>query len=173
MSDALIVQVTLTATLALFLFSKLRYDIVALLALFTLVLSGIVPAEDAFSGFGNPAVVTVVAVLVISRAMEKAGLGAWAYRIVADVGHNRILLIGSFCLLVALTSAFINNIGALALMLPVAMETCRKARISPSLVLMPMAFASLLGGMTTLIGTPSNLIVSDFRRHVVGEPFTM
>lgn len=168
-----IVFATLVGSLVLFTTSVVRYDMIALLALMTLTVIGIVPAEEAFLGFGNPAVITVAAVLVISRSLENSGLVTIIGNLVAKVGPNATLQVGALTSLVTLFSAFINNVGALALLMPVAIQLARNHARSPSFLLMPMAFGSLLGGMTTLIGTPPNLIISDFRRNLAGQPFRM
>ena len=173
MYEQSLVFATLGMTLVLFVTGSIRYDLVALLALLFLTVIGIIPAEEAFLGFGNPAVVTVAAVLVISRSLENAGLVAIIGEHVAKVGSNITAQVAALTLLVTVLSAFINNVGALALMMPVAIQLARKHERSPSFLLMPMAFGSLLGGMSTLIGTPPNLIISDFRRSVTGEPFSM
>lgn len=173
MFEQMVVFGTLIGALILFVSNRIRYDVVALLALMVLALIGIIPPDKVFSGFANPAVITVAAVLVLSRALEKAGfvdiVGVW----VAMVGRNPTLQVAILTGLVTLLSAFINNVGALALLLPVAIRVARRHRRSPSYLLMPMAFGSLLGGMTTLIGTPPNLIIADFRRTTLGQEFTM
>jgi di/tricarboxylate transporter len=168
-----ILLAVLAATLALFVWGRIRYDAVALLALLALVLAGIIPAEQAFLGFGHPAVVTVAAVLVVSRGLANAGVVDLLAGSLAGVGRHPVMLVGALCLVTALLSAFINNVGALALLMPVAIRMARERALSPSLVLMPIAFASLLGGMTTLIGTPPNIIVATFRAREVGEAFGM
>jgi len=169
---ALFYLVLLTC-LILFITGWIRYDLVAMVGLLVLVLGGVIPAEDAFAGFSNPAVITVVAVLVISKGLENAGIADVAGRVASLAGPSPTLQVGFFCTLVAVLSAFINNVGALALMMPVAIEVARRNNRSPSNLLMPMAFASLLGGMTTLIGTPPNLLVSNYRSSRFGEPFGM
>ena len=171
--DQTIIFGILTVTLVLFITEKWRYDVVAFMALLAVTLTGIVPADQAFAGFGHPAVITVAAVLVLSRALQNCGiidlLANWTSR----VANGPSLQVGAFSSLVALLSAFINNVGALALLLPVTMRTARKTGLSPSVLLMPLAFASLLGGMTTLIGTPPNIIIAGFRAESAGEPFRM
>ena len=159
--------------LALFVWERIRYDLVALMALLAAVLLGVVPAAEAFDGFSDPAVVTVAAILVISRALGHSGLlertlrpfERWTGRAEGQI----IVLAG----LVATASAFMNNVGALALFLPAALQLTRRRGTSPALVLMPMAFASLLGGLITLIGTPPNLLISRVRQEATGQPFAM
>ncbi|MEO6165444.1 MAG: SLC13 family permease [Candidatus Binatia bacterium] len=171
--DQTIVFAVLIVTLVLFITETWRYDVVAFMALMAVTLMGIVPADQAFIGFGHAAVITVAAVLVLSRALQNSGvidfLAGWTSR----VGNGPSAQVGAFTSLVALLSAFINNVGALALLLPVTIRTARKTGHSPALLLMPLAFASLLGGMTTLIGTPPNIIIAAFRAESAGEPFHM
>lgn len=168
-----ILLAVLAAALAMFIWGRIRYDAVALLALLALVLAGVVAPSQAFLGFGHPAVVTVAAVLAVSRALANAGVVDLLAGSLSGVGRHPALLVGSLCLVTALLSAFMNNVGALALLMPVAIRMARERELSPSLVLMPIAFASLLGGMTTLIGTPPNIIVATFRAREVGESFGM
>ncbi|MDX1714394.1 MAG: SLC13 family permease, partial [Halomonas venusta] len=131
------------------------------------------PSDEAFKGFGHPAVITVAAVLVISRGFERSG--------VVDIIANQVLKVGERLLLqllvlvgtVVVLSGVMNNVGALALLLPVAMRLAREHNTSPSLLLMPLAFGSLLGGLTTLIGTPPNIIIATYRGNITGENFGM
>ncbi|MCB0211518.1 MAG: anion permease [Anaerolineae bacterium] len=173
MADQIIVFATLLGALFLFITGYIRYDMVAMLALVVLTLLGIIPTENAFLGFANSAVVTVAAVLILSRSLENAGLVDIIGRWVAKVGSRPVLQVSALTGLVTFFSAFINNVGALALLMPVAIQLARRSKRSPSYLLMPMAFGSLLGGMTTLIGTPPNLIIANFRQQTVGEPFRM
>ncbi len=169
----LIVFITLLFVLALFIWGRIRHDFVAFIALFALVVSGIVKPAEAFIGFAHPAVITVAAVLIIGKALEYSGLidllGKW----VMKVGKGLLLQIIVLSLLVAVASAFMNNVGALAIMMPIAIHMARKSGNPPSYILMPIAFASLLGGMTTLIGTPPNIIIATFRADATGEAFGM
>lgn len=171
--DQIIVFTTLFLALIFFVWGKVRYDIVAFLALFILVVTNIIPSERAFSGLSHPAVITVAAVLVISKALQHSGLVDvivdWISKISKKLWVQVILL----STIVALASGFINNIGALAIIMPVALHLSRINNFSPSLLLMPLAFASILGGMTTLIGTPPNIIISTFRDQQLGERFNM
>lgn len=168
-----IVFVVLGAALFFFIWGKLRYDLVAMLALIILCLFGLIPYEDAFMGFGHPAVITVAAVLVVSKSLEKSGIVNLIVRLADRVGKNQSLQVTAMCTIVALASGFMNNIGALAIFMPVAIQMAKKHGYSPSLVLMPIAFASLLGGMVTLIGTPPNIIISTFRSESGGSAFGM
>ncbi|MCP1662339.1 MULTISPECIES: SLC13 family permease [Methanocalculus] len=171
MPDMAIVFGTLALALFLFATGKIRYDIVALIALLIVTFSGIIDPMDAFLGFGHPAVITVAAVLIISKALQNSGLIDIISRWVSRVGDGDIRQIFSLSGIVALLSAFMNNVGALALMMPVAIRTARKSGKSPSYLLMPIAFASLLGGMTTLMGTPPNIIIATFRAENGADPF--
>lgn len=171
--EQLLVFSTLFLVLILFAWGRIRHDAVALIALLFLVATGLIPAAEAFSGFGHPAVITVAAVLVIGKALEFSGLidllGKW----VMKVGKGLLIQIITLSVFVAVASAFMNNVGALAIMMPVAIAMARKSGHPPSYILMPIAFASLLGGMTTLIGTPPNIIIATFRADAMGEAFGM
>ncbi|MFP4467401.1 MAG: SLC13 family permease [Bacteroidales bacterium] len=164
---------TLLLVLALFSWGRIRHDGVALIALFILVIAGIIPAEESFNGFGHPAVITVAAVLVIGKGLEISGLidllGKW----VMKVGKGLLTQIITLSVIVAVASAFMNNVGALAIMMPVAITLARKSGNPPSYILMPIAFASLLGGMSTLIGTPPNIIIATLRGDELGTSFSM
>lgn len=173
LTPSTLVFIVLGLTLAAFIWGRFRYDLVALAALLGSVMLGLVPADEAFSGFGHPAVITVAAVLVLSRGFERSG--------VVDVIANQVLKVGERLMLqllvlvgtVVVLSGVMNNVGALALLLPVAMRLAREHNTSPSLLLMPLAFGSLLGGLTTLIGTPPNIIISAYRGNITGDNFGM
>ncbi|OLV15750.1 SLC13 family permease [Deinococcus marmoris] len=169
----LLVFATLFGALVLFVWGKWRYDVVGMLALLTLTLTGVVKGNDAFKGFSEPAVITVAAVLVISQALQKTGLVNVLVRGLGRVGTNMTVQVLAMCAVVAFLSSIMNNVGALAIMLPVAITLANRAGRSASTLLMPLAFASLLGGMTTLIGTPPNLIISNLRRDLLGEAYNM
>ena len=157
----------------MFIWGKWRYDIVALMALLIATITGIVPTAEAFAGFGHPAVITVAAVLVISRGLINSGLIDAITNQLYKVGSNITLQITALTLTVAAISAFMNNVGALAIMLPVALQMARKNGHPPSLFLMPIAFGSLLGGLTTMMGTPPNIIIALARAEYAGEPFRL
>jgi len=169
----IIIFSTLLATLALFIWGKWRYDFIALMALMTVVLSGIIPAKDAFLGFGHPAVITVAAVLILSQGLQNAGLVDFLTRHITRVGESLFLQLTALNIFIATISAFMNNVGALAIVMPVVIQMARKHKRSPSLMLIPVAFSSLLGGMTTEIGTPPNIIVASMRAKTGLGPFTM
>ena len=172
MDEAIVFGVLILA-LVLFVTARWRYDVVALLTLLTLTIVGVVPASEAYQGFGHPAVVTVAAVLVLSRALQNSGIVDSMAGWISRVPEYASLRIGSLSSLSALFSAFMNNIGAVSLLMPVAVRVSSRSRHPASLFLMPLAFASLLGGMTTLIGTPPNVIISDFRHDQIGVHFNM
>jgi di/tricarboxylate transporter len=170
MEKALLFTV-LAATLALFAWDRFRYEMVALAAMLVLVVAGLVPPADAFSGFGHPAVVTVAAVLIMTRGLANSGVADLLARPIARLGGSPVAMLAVLTVSVAALSAFINNVGALALLMPVAIRLARDHQQPPSRLLMPMAFASLLGGLVTAIGTPPNLIVAGYREQLTGSTF--
>lgn len=162
-TDQLLILLILSATVGMFLWGGWRHDMVALGGLLACVLTGLVPRTDAFAGFGHPAVITVACVLVLSRGLQTSGaIDALTQRVLPS-SAGPITTIALLTGLGAFLSAFMNNIGALALLMPVAIQAANKHKLPPGRILMPLAFGSILGGMTTLIGTPPNLIVSGFR----------
>jgi len=173
MLDQAVVFAVLAAALVLFIWGRPRYDLVAVLSLLAVVVTGILPAKDAFNSMGHPAVVTVAAVLVISRGLTNAGIVTLMASWLERFGSNVYLQIGALVFLVTVASGLMNNVGALALTMPLAIGMATRAGRSPSYYLIPIAFGSLLGGMTTLIGTPPNLIISGFREQVFGEGYGM
>ncbi len=156
-----------------FLIGKIRYDFVALGALLALVISGVVPIREAFNGFSHPAVVSVASVLVLSHAIGKTGITYHLSKRLSYFSDSPSLLVFTLAGLVAFFSAFMNDVGALALIMPIAIQLCQRYDIQPAKVLMPMAFASLLGGTITLIGTPPNLIVANYRESIGLGSFNM
>lgn len=161
-AQTLIVAV-LVGAVAMFLWGRWRHDMVAVAALLVCVVLGLVAPEAAFTGFGHPAVITVAAVLVLSRGLQTSGAVDILTRRLIPAGAGPTLSIAALTVIAALLSGFMNNVGALALLLPIAIQRARKLDLPPGRVLMPLAFGSILGGMTTLIGTPPNLVVSGFR----------
>jgi len=163
----------LSATIGLFVWGRWRHDVIALAALVASVLLGLVPSASAFSGFGHPAVITVACVLVLSWGMQSTGA--------VDVLATRVLPksagpLGSLAAIIglgALLSAFMNNVGAMALLMPLGLQLADRFDLPPGRVLMPLSFGTILGGMTTLIGTPPNLIVSGFREQAGDASFGM
>lgn len=160
-------------TLVMLAFEIWRYDLVALIGMLLLVILGTISVEEAFAGFGHPAVVTIAAVLVVSRGLQNTGVADIVARWMSRVGDSLGPQLMVLCGLVILSSGFMNNIAALAIFIPVAVRIARKSDRSPSLYLLPMAFSSHLGGLITLIGTPTNLIVSGLRAQYIGERFGM
>lgn len=172
-SDQLTLLLIVAATVAMFLWGRWRHDMVALGALLASVMLGVVPGAGAFAGFGHPAVITVAAVLVLGYGLQITGaVDALTQKLIpANAGTIPSLL--ALTGLAALLSGFMNNVGALALLMPIAIQIANKQGLPPGKILMPLAFASILGGMTTLIGTPPNLIVSGFRESAGDGPFSM
>lgn len=165
--------VILIASMGLFIWGRWRHDVVALGALLACVIAGLVPEREAFAGFGHPAVITVACVLVLSHGLQRTGaVNRLAQRLLPS-GAGVLLSITALTSLGALLSAFMNNVGALALLMPIALQIAARLELPPGRVLMPLAFGTILGGMTTLIGTPPNLIVSSFRAQHGGGPFEM
>ena len=162
-TDQIVISFVLVATLVLFASGRWRYDVVAVGALIVVALFGLVDAAEVFSGFGHPAIITVAAMLIISYAMETSGVVAFLARGLEAVAVGSLSTLAALMGTVAVLSGFMNNIGALVLMLPVAVHLARAQGVNRSLYLMPMAFASMLGGLITLIGTPPNIIISSFR----------
>lgn len=173
MLEQSIVLITLFVSFILFIWNKWRFDIVALLALIVTSAAGILTPDEAFAGFGHPAVITVAAVLVISRGLMNSGVIDIFGALISKVGSKPSLQVALLTLVVAFFSAFMNNIGALAIMMPVAIQLARKKGQHISRLLMPLAFGSLLGGMLTVIGTPPNIIIASFRREYSDAPFSM
>lgn len=153
----------LAATVLLFLSGRWRHDIVAGMALMACVLSGIIEPQQAFTGLSHPAVITVACVLILSFSLQNSGaVNALTRRLLpANAGPNLSML--ALVALGAVLSGFMNNVGAMALLMPVAIQLSQRLSLTAGQVLMPLAFGTILGGMTTLIGTPPNLIVSGFR----------
>lgn len=165
--------VILGGLIALFLWDRLRYDLVALLALLASVACGIVPKDHAFSGFANPVLPLVAAALIVSVAIGQSGAIEILLRWLKPLLGSKAAQVGVLVACVTLLSAFVKNIGALAIFIPAAIQVARRNGRAPSEFLMPLSFASLLGGSMTLIGTSPNLLISTVRQELVGEPFHM
>ncbi len=163
----------LAAMMALFVWGRLRYDVVAVLALLAGVFAGIVPYDKAFSGFSDDIVIIVASALVVSAAVARSGIIETALRPVAPWLTTPALQVFMLTAVVAALSGFVKNIGALAMMMPVAFQLARRTGTPASAMLMPMAFGSLLGGIVTLVGTSPNIIVSRVREEILGAPFKM
>ena len=172
-TDQIILFSLFGAVFGLLLWGRFRYDIVAFSALMVGVVLGVVPQKDAFSGFGHPATLVVTLVLVVSAGLVRSGAVFLITRTLVDASRSlgaHITLMGAIG---GILSAFMNNVAALALLMPVDVQTARKAGRSPGLSLMPLSFATILGGMVTLIGTPPNIIIAAIREESLGAPFKM
>ncbi len=159
--------------MGLFMWGRLRYDVIAMLSLFAAVIVGIVPANKAFTGFGDDVVVIVATALVVSAAVAKSGVMG---EILAPIRPYLVTARVQVFVLVSaaiVLSTFIKNVGALAILIPVAFQMAKRSGTSPSQLLMPLAFGSLIGGLITLVGTSPNVIVSRVREEIVGKPFAM
>jgi di/tricarboxylate transporter len=155
------------------IWGRLRYDIVAFSALLVAVVLGVVPSSEAFAGFGHPATLVVALVLVVSAGLVRSGAVFLITRTLINASRSlggHIALMG---FVGGVLSAFMNNVAALALLMPVDIQTARKAKRAVGLSLMPLSFATILGGMVTLIGTPPNIIIAAIREQELGEPFKM
>ena len=171
--DQAVAFAVLGATICLFVWDRLPYDLVALLALVAGVVAGIIPASKAFEGFADDIVVIVGSALVISHAVARSGVVETAMRPLLPYLKNERTQVPILAGAVASMSVFTKNIGALAIFMPVALQLARRTGTPASFLLMPMAFASLLGGTITLVGTSPNIIVSRVREEVTGKPFEM
>jgi len=173
MSDAFLSSAIMVLALVLFVSDRIRPDAVALIILLLAWITGLVSLEEALAGFGSPAVVIVAAVLVVGRAVEFTGAAQAMTGIFVPNARFVTLRIGGVLLMGLVLSAFMNNIAALAITMPIALNVARQHGLPNGAVLMPLSFATILGGMTTLIGTPANLIISSIREDQVGAPFGM
>ena len=161
------------AMMALFVWGRIRYDVVALLALVTSVFVGIVPAQEAFTGFSDDVVIIVASALVVSAGIARSGITEVAIRPLAPYLTSTQSQVFVLVLAVILFSTFIKNVGALAILLPIALQFAKKSGGSPAQYLMPLSFGSLMGGLITLVGTSPNVIVSRVREEILGQPFQM
>ena len=171
--DQIILFSLFAAVFAMLVWGRYRYDLVAFSALMVGVVLGVVPTKDAFAGFGHPATLVVALVLIVSAGLVRSGAVFLITRTLVDASRSlgsHIALMGGIG---AVLSAFMNNVAALALLMPVDIQTARKAGRAPGLSLMPLSFATILGGMVTLIGTPPNIIIASIRAETMGEPFHM
>ena len=171
--DQIILFSLFACVFGLLLWGRYRYDLVAFAALMAGVVLGVVPAQDAFAGFGHPATLVVALVLIVSAGLVRSGAVFLITRTLVDASRGlgaHIALMGGIG---AVLSAFMNNVAALALLMPVDIQTARKAGRAPGLSLMPLSFATILGGMATLIGTPPNIIIASIRGEAMGTPFAM
>jgi di/tricarboxylate transporter len=170
---AVVFAITALAVL-LFITERVSVDVVALMVLVSLALTGLVTPAEAISGFSNPAVVTVWAVLILSAALSRTGVGGLVgHRVLRLAGNSEVRLLAIIMLTVAILSGFMNDIGVATLFLPVVIDTARRMKLPPSKLLIPLAFAALLGGLITLIGTPPNILISESLRQAGLRPFAM
>lgn len=172
-SEQLILFTLLFCVFVLLIWGKWRYDLVAFGALCVALIFGVVPKEEAFSGFGHPATVIIALVLIVSKALSNSGAIELIARYVVDASRKLAAHITIMSALAAGLSAVMNNVAALALLMPVDLQAASKAKRSPALTLMPISFASILGGMITLIGTPPNIVIAEFRGTALGDSFKM
>ncbi|PRY24967.1 di/tricarboxylate transporter [Aliiruegeria haliotis] len=161
------------AVFAMLLWGRFRYDLIAFSALMAAVVLNLIPADAAFAGFGHPATLVVALVLVVSAGLERSGAVFLITRTLVDSARSLGAHIAFMGAIAAVLSAFMNNVAALALLMPVDIQTARKAGRSARLSLMPLSFCTILGGMATLIGTPPNIIIAGIRRDQLGEGFSM
>ncbi|MBT8108610.1 MAG: SLC13 family permease [Gammaproteobacteria bacterium] len=171
--DQVLVFGLCTFVFVFLIWGRWRYDLVAFIALLLALLTGVVPKEQAFSGFGHPATVIIALVLIVSKGLSNSGAIELVARYVVDASRKLATHISIMSGLAAGLSAIMNNVAALALLMPVDMQAAKKAGRSPSLSLMPLSFASILGGMITLIGTPPNIVIAEYRGDAFGEPYRM
>ena len=171
MNDQFLLSATLIALLCLFIWGKVRYDALAIGALFVLVVLEIIPANDAFAGFAHPAVVTVALVLIISQGLKNSGLTGLVGKLIGTRTFTEFQFLICLLFIAAILSSFINNIGALAILLPITLNVCQKMEWHASKFLMPLAFACILGGMNTAIGTPPNIIISEYKATISSSGF--
>jgi len=171
--DQLQLMFVLVCLLILLVWGRWRYDVVALGALFTAALFGLVPQSQLFAGFGNPATITVVLVLIVSFGLSRSGAVEFVTSAIEPLSSRPSLHIAVLSFIAAFLSMFMNNVGALALLMPIAIQSTNKAGRSPASVLMPLSFGSILGGLVTLIGTPPNILIANYREEVTGQAFTM
>ncbi|MFN2227752.1 MAG: SLC13 family permease, partial [Anaerolineae bacterium] len=172
--DIALMLTILGISILLFIVDWLRVDIVALLILLALILTGLITPAEAFAGFSSPAVITVWAIFIVSGGLFHTGVANLVGdRLLQVAGKSLSRLLGLLMATVGLMSGVMNNVGATAVLLPAAVSISRRVRINPSRLLIPLAYGSLLGGMTTLIGTPPNILVSDALRMAGLEPFSL
>lgn len=172
-NDQILLFSLFAGVFGMLLWGKFRYDLVAFSALLIALVLGLVPSDQAFSGFGHTATIIVALVLVVSRGLLNSGAIDLITRKVIDTDRSIRTHIAIMAGTGSILSAFMNNVAALALLMPVDMEAANKAERSPRLTLMPLSFATILGGLVTLIGTPPNIIIAAFRERSKGESFAM
>ena len=167
-SDQIFLFFLLAAVFALLVWGRVRYDVVALCALIVAYLGGVIPKNEVFAGFGHPATVIIALVLIVSRGLFRSGAIEVLARHLVDASRSVRAHIVVMSSVAAALSAVMNNVAALALLMPVDLQAATKAKRSPAITLMPLSFASILGGMVTLIGTPPNVVIATFREQSLG-----
>ena len=172
-NDQALLFALLGVILGFLVWGRFRYDLVAFAGLVIAYLIGVVPADKVFSGFGHPAVAIIALVLIVSRGLSRSGAIDLLARQVLSASHSLQMHIGIMAGVSAALSSLMNNVAALALLMPLDLQAARRAKRSPAESLMPLSFASILGGMITLIGTPPNIVIATFREDALGEPFGM
>ena len=171
MSDQYLLSITIISLLGMFIWSNFRYDALAAGALVLLIILGVIPANQAFDGFAHPAVITVALVLIISQGLKNSGLTGLVGKLIGTRSFTKFQFLICLLFIAAILSSFINNIGALAILLPITLNICQKMNWHPSRFLMPLAFACILGGMNTTIGTPPNIIISEYKSTISDSGF--
>ena len=172
-TDQALLFALIVMILVFLVWGRFRYDLVAFSGLLIAYLIGTVPADSVFSGFGHPAVAIIALVLIVSRGLSRSGAIELLARHLLDASRGLQGHIGMMAGIAAALSSVMNNVAALALLMPLDMQAARRAKRSPAETLMPLSFASILGGMVTLIGTPPNIVIATFRENALGEPFAM
>jgi di/tricarboxylate transporter len=172
-TDQIILFGLLFVVFVFLVWGRWRYDLVAFSALLVGIIAGVVPADQAFSGFGHPATVVIALVLIISRGLSSSGVIELLARYLVDASRKLSTHVAVMSGFAAALSAVMNNVAALALLMPLDMQAAAKSERSPALSLMPLSYASILGGMITLIGTPPNIVIAEFRGAALGEPYRM
>ena len=171
--DQLLLILIFSLLFVFLLWGKFRYDLVAFSSLVVAVIIGVVPYDNAFDGFGHPATIIVALVLIVSRGLINSGAIYFIGRKISEFGENIWQHISIIGFIGAILSAFMNNVAALALLMPIDINKARDSKWTPRATLMPLSFATILGGMATLIGTPPNIIISGIRYEYSGTPFGM
>ena len=172
-TDQIILFSLITLIFIFLIWGKIRYDVTAFAALVLASLAGVIPKDQIFSGFGHPAVIIIALVLIVSRGLSRSGAIDMLASKLVDSSRSLTKHVGLMAFVSAALSSIMNNVAALALLMPVDMQAAQRAKRSPALTLMPLSFASILGGMVTLIGTPPNIVIATFRESALGEPYGM
>jgi di/tricarboxylate transporter len=172
-TDQTILFSLITLIFIFLIWGKIRYDVTAFAALVLASLAGVIPKDQVFSGFGHPAVIIIALVLIVSRGLSRSGAIDMLASKLVDSSRSLTKHVGLMAFVSAALSSIMNNVAALALLMPIDMQAAQRAKRSPALTLMPLSFASILGGMVTLIGTPPNIVIATFRESALGEPYGM